>query len=328
MVRESSRHPAAVEAVDGGGGGAVAVAAPTPAAARVPFRWREAALGLIMASPPFAVVLLLIALPAIQAALFTLGIVPGNNVAFSTGMHIISSERPTLEVYRQLLASPFFRADVAITAIVTGWSVVLVLVIGYVLSLYVRFASGWLPNAVRSLYLLPMFIPVVIASYALITFYVQRGELQALLHSVGLGYGEVIYHANGIIIGQVWASIPFAVLMLGSGLDGIPQELIEAAQDVGAGPVRILWRIILPLNLVPALIVATFTFIGVVGSFTIPFLLGPNAPQMMGVAMNAYFVSYQQPQAAAAMAVLTFLACAAAGVIYVWGTSRTGHAAG
>jgi len=96
---------------------------------------------------------------------------------------------------------------------------------------------------------------------------------------------------------------------------------------VGAGFIARLWRIVLPLNLVPLLIVATFTFIGVVGSFTVPYLLGPNAPQMVGVAMQAYFSSYQQPQPAVAIAVLTFAACAAAGVLYVWATSRSGRAA-
>ena len=291
------------------------------------FRIREAVLGLLLALPPFAVVLLLIAVPAVQTVFFTLGQVPTNNAAYSTGMHLVVSERPTLAVYRDLLASPFFRADVRLTVGVTLAAVALVLVVAYILALYVRFGSGRLPAVVRSLYLTPMFVPVVIASYALITFYVDRGELQALLSHHGLGYRRVIYQPSGIIIGQVWASIPFAVLMLGSGLDAISDELIEAARDVGAGAPRILWRIVLPLNLVPALIVVTFTFIGVVGSFTIPFLLGPNAPQMLGVAMQAYFTSYQQPQAAAAMAVMTFVACAAAGALYVWGTSRAGRGA-
>lgn len=293
------------------------------ARARGRYHWREAGLGLLLALPPFIVVVMLIVVPALQAVTFSLGRVPLNNPSYSSGLHLIVSDTATLKVYRTLLASPAFRQDIWLTTEVTFATVALVLVIGYVLALYVRFSSGRVPSIVRSLYLTPMFVPVVIASYALITFYTGRGELQALLAHLGLGYKPVIFHASGIIIGQIWANIPFAVLMLGSGLDAIAQELVEAAQDVGAGPLRILWRIILPLNLVPAMIVATFTFLGVVGSFTIPFLIGPNAPQMIGVAMQAYFTSYQQPQAAAAMAVMAFLASAVAGVLYVWGTSRT-----
>src|SRR6266536_6368674 len=69
---------------------------------------REAALGLLLALPPFAVVVLLIAVPAVQTVFFTLGQVPTNNAAYSTGMHLVVSERPTLAVYRDLLGSPFF----------------------------------------------------------------------------------------------------------------------------------------------------------------------------------------------------------------------------
>jgi ABC-type spermidine/putrescine transport system permease subunit I len=78
------------------------------------------------------------------------------------------------------------------------------------------------------------------------------------------------------------------------------------------------------MNIVPLLIVLTFTFIGVVGSFTIPFLIGGNAPQMMGVAIQAYFSNYNQPQPAVALAVMLFAICAVAGALYVWATSRSG----
>jgi putative spermidine/putrescine transport system permease protein len=288
--------------------------------------WREALLGLVLAAPPFVVLVGLIVYPAVEAVLFSLGQVPTDNVAFSTGMHLVSSPTPTLEVYQKLFSSRFFQDDLALTLYVTVLSVVLVLVVSYALALYVRFSTGPLASVVRSLYLIPMFIPSVIASFALITFYVDHGALQAILAHLGIGYVAPIYQMTGIVIGEVWSSIPFAVLLLGSGLDGLPQEMIEAAQDAGAGFFSILWRIVLPLNLVPAMIVVTFTFIGVMGSFTVPYLIGPNAPQMLAVAMNSYFTSYQQPQPAVAMAVISFVLAAAAGAVYVWSTARSGKA--
>jgi putative spermidine/putrescine transport system permease protein len=286
-------------------------------------RIREAAIGLLMVAPPIAVLLFLIIFPALQAAIFSLGIVPSDNLVFSTGQHLVNSKTPTLDVYRDLLASPFIRDDLWLTVWISLLSVLLVAVVAYVLALYVRFGGGQLPKIVRSLYLIPMFVPVVIASYAAITFYVDRGVLAALLHAIGLPFNSPAYKPSGVVITQVWYNIPFAVLMLGSGLDGIEQELVESAHDVGAGFLTVLWRIVLPMNLVPLLIVLTFTFIGVVGSFTIPFLIGPNAPQMLGVAIQAYFSNYNQPQPAVAMAVLLFAICALAGAVYVWATSRS-----
>ena len=310
-------------------GGGPALSPPGLAASAGTFsspRLREATLGLVMALPPFLVLLALIVYPAVEAALFSLGQVPTNNIAFSTGMHLIESKTLTLDVYRQLFASSYFQDDLAVTFIVTVLSVVFVLIVSYVLALYVRFGSGPLVAVVRSLYLIPMFVPVVIASYAMITFYVDHGIFQAVLFHLGLGYASPVYATPGIVIGEVWTSIPFAVLMLGSGLDSLPQEMVEAAQDAGAGFFSVIWRIVVPLNIVPAMIVLTFTFIGVIGSFTVPYLIGPNAPQMLGVAMNAYFTSYQQPQPAVAMAIMTFLIAAIAGAAYVWSTARSGKA--
>jgi ABC-type spermidine/putrescine transport system permease subunit I len=286
-------------------------------------RWREAVVGLAMVAPTVALLVVLIIVPAIQATTFSLGLVPTDNLTFSTGQHLIKSDTPTLAVYRELLASSFIRDDLSMTLWITFVSVVLVAIVSYVLALYVRFGAGRLPRIVRSLYLIPMFVPVVIAAYAAITFYVDRGVLAALLHVVGIPYVSPAYKPGGVVLTQVWFNIPFAVLMLGSGLDGIEEELIESANDVGAGFLTVLWRIVLPMNLVPLLIVLTFTFIGVIGSFTIPFLIGPNAPQMIGVAIQAYFSNYNQPQPAVGMAVLLFAIAAVAGALYVWATSRS-----
>ena len=284
---------------------------------------REAIIGLLMVAPPMLVLFFLIILPAIQATIFSLGIVPSDNLVFSTGQHLVNSPTPVLDVYRDLLASPFIRDDLWITVWIGLLTIVMVAVVAYVLALYVRFGDGWLPRIVRSLYLIPMFVPVVIASYAAVTFYVDRGFLNGLLHAVGIPYVSPAYKPAGVILTQIWFNIPFAVLMLGSGLDGIDDEMIEAAHDVGAGFLTVLWRIVLPLNVVPLLIVLTFTFIGVIGSFTIPYLIGPNAPQMLGVAIQAYFSNYNQPQPAVAMAVILFLIAAVAGAVYVWATSRS-----
>jgi ABC-type spermidine/putrescine transport system permease subunit I len=283
----------------------------------------EAVVGLAMAMLPFVILLFLIVLPAIDSLLFSLGRVPANNVAFSTGLHLVKSDHLTLEVYKNLFSSKFFIQDLVLTLVVTVLSVVGIVLVSYSLALYVRFSRGVFGRMVRTLYLIPMFIPVVIASYALITFWVDHGLMMALFKHLGLGYTSPIYRASGIVIGQIWQGIPFAVLLLGSGLDGLAEEQIEAARDVGAKFMTVFLKIVLPLNLVPLLIVATFTFIGIIGSFTIPYLLGPNAPQMLSVEMNAHFVNYNQPQPAVAMAIITFLIAAIAGVLYVRGTART-----
>lgn len=289
--------------------------------ARRTLRW-QSLLGLLFLLPPLGVLTVLVLIPAWDAVSFSLGQVPEDNVSYASGLNVIRSQHPTLEVFGKLLSSPAFKQNLGLTMFVTLTSVTLLTLLSYVLAVYARFGTGRFVTIMRTLYLLPMFIPGIIAAYAITTFYGDNGLLEALLGKIGVGYVSPIRHDWGIILGSVWTGIPFAVLMLSSGLDGLPEEQVEAARDAGASFWTILTRIVLPLNLVPLLIVLTFSFIGVFGSFTIPFLLGPAAPQMLGVSMQLNFGAFRQPQVAVSMAVFSFVVCAAVGYVYVLATLR------
>ncbi|MNC95224.1 hypothetical protein D3C83_122940 [compost metagenome] len=73
----------------------------------------------------------------------------------------------------------------------------------------------------------------------------------------------------------------------------------------------------MPLSYKTLLVSLTFVFMGVIGSFTAPFLVGPNAPQMLGVAMEQIFGVYQEEEQASALAVFMFLLCSAMGYFYI-----------
>ncbi len=293
-------------------------ASPKPRA----LHWQQPVVGLLLVAPALAVLVFLVVVPALEALRFSLGLVPADNPAYASGMDLVRSDTPTLEAFRQLFTNRFFTGNFDVTLRVSLVSVALLVLVSYPLALYARFGRGRLADLTRALYLLPMFVPVIIASYALITFYGDNGWLESILGVFGIPYRSIIRQEAGIVLGQVWVSIPFAVLMLSSGLEGVSNESLEAAKDQGAGAWTVFWRIIAPLNLVPLLIVVTFTFIGVFGSYTIPYMLGPTAPQMLGVAMQLNFGAFRQPQAAVAMAVVSFAVCAVAGALYVWATTR------
>jgi putative spermidine/putrescine transport system permease protein len=107
------------------------------------------------------------------------------------------------------------------------------------------------------------------------------------------------------------------VLILTAGLRQVSDSLIESARDVGANSWQVFWRIILPQITRPVLIVFSLNFLGIFGSFTIPYLLGPAAPQMMGVFMQQTFGLYRRPDVAETQAVITFIICAFVGLLYV-----------
>ena len=284
----------------------------------------QSMLGLLLVAPVMLVLVVLTVIPALEAVRFSLGFVPEDNPAYASGLDLIRSNSGSFEVFNKLFASSFFSSSLVLTLRVSFLTVILLVLLADPLALYTRFGHGRLAQIAKALYLLPMFIPVIIATYALITFYGDNGWLEAILAVFGVSYSSLIRQEAGIILGHVWVGIPFAVLMLSSGLEGIGLESIEAAKDQGASFWVIFWRIILPMNLAPLLIVLTFSFIGVFGSYTVPYMLGASAPQMLGVSMSLNFSAFRQPQVAVAMAVMSFAVCALAGALYVWATTQRG----
>ena len=280
---------------------------------------------IMMASLPVLVVIVFMGLPMVFSALYTLGQTGGPNaiVAQLAQQQVVARHGLTLAVYLHLFGDAAFMQDFLATVWVTVASVLIQTLIGWILALYVRFSHGALAKVVGTLYVVPLFIPGVIAAYALVTFWNTGGIIAAVASHLGdPNLPMPGYTLAAVVIGQVWSGIPFSVLLLASGLQAIPDSYLEAARDVGASPWNVFFHILLPLNLLPTVIVLTFTGIGVLGSYTIPYLMGPSAPLMLGLAMSRYFSTYNEPQQAEAMAIIVFLLAALLGVLYVWANLR------
>jgi len=273
--------------------------------------WKRGALGLALVLPPLLVLAFLVILPAITAVVATLTPAPD---ATSTSRFVN---------YAEVLGTRILRTDIAFTVVVTLIAVAVVFCLSYPLALYLRFTKTRVAALLGVLFMVPLFVPVVIASFAMITFLVGHGLVSTVLYRLGIvQFPSLVYNATGIVLTQVWVNIPFAVLILGAGLQAIDDSLIEGARDVGAGSLRTFFSVILPLNATSTMITLTLQFIGVFGSFTIPYLVGGNAPQMLGVTMTNYLTQYLRRTESVTMAVIAFIIASVVGVIYVASVSR------
>jgi putative spermidine/putrescine transport system permease protein len=271
--------------------------------------WKQGALGLALVLPPLCVLLLLVVVPAITAVVTTFS-------ARDVGTGLFAN-------YADVFATRGLRADIIYTVVVTLVAVGVTFLLSYPLALYLRFTRSRAVGFLGVLFMVPLFVPVVITSFAMINFLVNHGFVSTILYRVGIqAFPRLMYNATGIVLTQVWASIPFAVLILGSGLQSIDDALIDSARDVGAGALRTFFAVILPLNMTSTMITLTLLFIGVFGSYTIPFLVGGNAPQMLGVTMTAYLTQYLRRTESVTMAVIGFLISALVGAVYIASVSR------
>jgi ABC-type spermidine/putrescine transport system permease subunit I len=282
---------------------------PAPTAAR---RDWSGLFAYVLIAPPVLIMALLIFYPAIQAVIETLFVAnKAGQVTFS------------LQNYISFFQDPILRANLWFTLAVTLATTGLLFVVGFPLALYLRFSRSRIAAAVQVLALFPLFVPGVILAFALIRFLGTHGMLDTLLHFISItNFSTPYLHPSGVVIGLVWDSLPLTVLILTAGLRQVEDSVIESARDVGANEWQVFTRIILPLMTRAVVIVFCLDVIGVFGAFTIPYLLGPAQPMMMGVSMQQTFNNYQDRIGALTQAVITFIFCAAVGVLYVRTVTR------
>ena len=225
----------------------------------------------------------------------------------------------TFDNYLYFLTTPAQLKNIGYTMFVVLVTVVVAIVIAYLLALYLRFVRSKIAKTIGTLYLLPRFVPAMCAVYAMITIIRDSG----LINRIGLLFGKdiklgLMYHASGMIIMNLWFNIPFAALMITAGLGAIPDSIIEGARDVGASKFKTFTSMILPLSYKDVVVAATFVYMSNVGSFTTPYLMGGNAPKMLGIALFDQFNKYLNYNRSAALPVVMFVLCAISAGVYIY----------
>ncbi|WP_434286207.1 ABC transporter permease [Celeribacter sp. SCSIO 80788] len=262
--------------------------------------------GLLLVAAPVILLGWLIIYPIFNAVARTLFVKGEAGVSFS------------LDTYQRFFTDSYSLANLWLTLWVTMVCAALLMAICLPLALYLRFAKSRIAAVVQGLALFPMFVPSVILAYALIRTIGPNGGVDLVLNALGLPKLNSPYLTPwGPVIGLVWDNIPLTTLMLVAGLGGVSDNAVEAARDAGARHIALLRYIILPQIGNAMLVVLSFTVLSIFSAFTLPYVLGPASPEMMGPFMQRTFSQVQDPRMAVTQAVITFVICAGFGAFYV-----------
>ena len=170
------------------------------------------------------------------------------------------------------------------TAIFTASSVGLEMGLGvaFALLIHPRFRAR---GVVRALVLLPWALPTAVMSLAWgWIFNDSFGVINDLLGRLGLIRGPVAWLGQpgtamlALVVADVWKNTPFVTLIVLAGLQGIPEQVLEAARVDGLAAWPRFRRVVLPL-LAPSLLVAlAFRGVQAYGAFDLPYVLTGGGP--------------------------------------------------
>ncbi|WP_448061788.1 carbohydrate ABC transporter permease [Cellulomonas hominis] len=154
------------------------------------------------------------------------------------------------DIYGELLGQDKFWRIVRQTAIFTVVSIAFQYAIGLALAVFFR-RSFRLSAVLRGLFLLPWLLPVIVSGTSWQWMMnPDNGVINSFLGLFGVDPVWWLSTANALMsvtIANIWLGIPFNLVILYSGLQGIPTDLYEAASLDGAGGWQQFRRITLPL---------------------------------------------------------------------------------
>jgi putative spermidine/putrescine transport system permease protein len=181
----------------------------------------------------------------------------------------------TFDNFKMLVNEPVYRTvalrTVGIAAAVTVTDALLAFPIAfYMAKVARRRGKALLVVAV----LMPLWSSYLVKVYAWRVILSSGGVLDWALHPLGIhgpGYGIV---AVWLVMSYLW--LPYMILPIFAGLERIPDSLLAASEDLGAGPVRTFRRVVLPLAMPAVLAGSIFTFSLTLGDYITPQLVSNN----------------------------------------------------
>lgn len=211
----------------------------------------------------------------------------------------------TFENYTRAL-EPLYLQIFWKSIVVAAATTVLCLIIGFPVALAIAFATPRAKAWLLLLIMLPFWTNLLIRTYALIAVLREQGYVNFTLEwlwnnasgfmtLVGLQpLGEfqplnLLYNNFAVVFGLVYVHLPFMVLPLYSALDRMDRSVMEASLDLGAGHLRTIWSVVVPLAAPGIASGILITFIPALGAYLTPDLLGGTDSQMIANVIERQF---------------------------------------
>ena len=189
----------------------------------------------------------------------------------------------TLENYAAV-ADPIYLRIIVRSIAYAALTTLLCLVAGYPVAFLIGRAPERRRDALLMAVMVPFWTSFLIRTYAWVTILKSPGLLNAVLLRLGLVAEplELLYTPGAVVVGLVYTFLPFMILPIYSSVEKLDGALIEAALDLGAGPLRTFRRVILPLTSSGIAAGVLLVFVPALGIYAVNDILGGGRVDMIG----------------------------------------------
>lgn len=213
--------------------------------------------------------------------------------AFTTSGNNIISFRFTLDNFIRFGEPIFLRVLLRSLSIALTTTVISIM-IGYPVAYLISQSNEKMQTLLILLITIPMWINMLVRTYAWIGILSENGLINSFLAWLGLPTLNLMYTDFAVILGMVYNFLPFMILSIYTVLAKLDKALIQASYDLGANKFQTFTKIVLPLS-VPGIISGiTLVFLPAVSTFVIPKFLGGGNYVLIGNLIETQFITVGQ----------------------------------
>lgn len=261
--------------------------------------------------PAFTAALLLLPVMAMLLVFFAAPLVQLFDLSLLSQQPSLNNPRPphSLGNYLKIFSDPFY-LEITVNSLIVGFSTTLAtLLISYPVAYYITKISGWERTLISVACLLPIFVNVIVSIIGWYILLLPYGVIQQILASLGLVTGslQLLRTMPALVAVLTYEHIPFAVLILVSSLQAIPQDKINAARLLGASVPRIVFTLILPLTMPGLVASAILVFALSASSYLTPILIGAQRIKVLPLQIFSYGTELLNWPLAAALAFIMLI---------------------
>ena len=188
-------------------------------------------------------------------------------------------------------------------------STVLVVLIGYPFGYFMAKLTAKWKKRTMMLLMIPFWTSSLLRLYGWIIIFRAGGVLDSVLMSLHITSGplKLLYTYPAVVVGMVYALVPFMIFAVYSSAEKLDFSLVEAARDLGATPFKAFWTVSLKLTLPGLLSGVVLTFVPSMGLFFIADILGGNKVVLVGSLIQEQLLKAHNWPFAAALSVALLL---------------------
>ena len=179
-----------------------------------------------------------------------------------------------------------FARSLVLALVATVVCLVLAFPVGYFLS---RLRANK-QHVMQMLIMMPMWMNFLLRTYAWMGLLSLNGPINTILGAFGLGPFNMLNTSGAVVLGMVYNYIPYMIMPLYTSMTKIDQSLVEAAQDLGAGMVETLVKVLIPMSVPGICTGITMVFVPSVSTFAISRMLGGGSNLLIGDLIEMQFL--------------------------------------